>query len=145
MASPRAGPPSGTKPNKGHLPEEQRSKASSTMMDQVNFEATRPVPADPAVALAEALGQLPKVAPPSKPKAAPTATVETLAQEHGLKLGEQNELTIRRIKRGKSYSFIRANGSVIRQAGTIRRLNRMAMPPAYRDVRYSLDPDSHLQ
>jgi DNA topoisomerase-1 len=115
------------------------------MMDQVNFEATRPVPADPAVALAEALGQLPKATPPSKPKASPTATVETLAQEHGLKLGEQNELTIRRIKRGKGYSFIRANGSVIRQAGTIRRLNRMAMPPAYRDVRYSPDPDSHLQ
>ena len=30
------------------------------MTDQVNFEATRPGSADPAVALAEALGQLPK-------------------------------------------------------------------------------------
>ena len=30
------------------------------MMDQQSFEATRPVSADPAVALAEALGQLPK-------------------------------------------------------------------------------------
>ena len=36
------------------------------MMDQVNFEATRPVSADPAVALAEMLGQLPK--PVEKPK-----------------------------------------------------------------------------
>jgi DNA topoisomerase-1 len=114
------------------------------MMDQVNFEATRPVSADPAVALAEMLGQLPKPVEKPKPVVAKT-TVEELAGELGLKLGDQNALTIRRIKRGKSYSFIRANGSQIRHAGTIRRLHRMAMPPAYREVRYSPDPDSHLQ
>jgi DNA topoisomerase I len=114
------------------------------MMDQVNFEATRPVSADPAVALAEALGQLPK-APPPKRETAPPVTVEALAQGLGLKLGEQAELTIRRIKRGKGYSFIRANGTAIRHTGTIRRLHRMAVPPAYRDVRYSPDPNSHLQ
>jgi DNA topoisomerase I len=115
------------------------------MMDQVNFEATRPVSADPAVALAEALGQLPQVAPSPKPKSMPTVSVEALAQELGLTLGEQNELTIRRIKRGKTYSFIRANGTAIRHAGTIRRLNAMAVPPAYQQVRYSPDPNSHLQ
>ena len=38
------------------------------MTDQQNYEATRPVSADPAVALAEALGQLPD-APLSKPPA----------------------------------------------------------------------------
>jgi len=128
------------------------------MTDQQNFEATRPVSADPAVALAEALGQLPKEQPnepvktPGKSRAASPkakfdapATVESLAQGHGLKLGDQTGLTIRRIKRGKGYSFIRANGTPIRQAGTIKRLNSMAVPPAYRDVRYSADPTSHLQ
>ena len=124
------------------------------MMDQQNFEATRPVSADPAVALAEALGQLPKAVPslkaPSRipaPKARieTRATVETLAQGHGLKLGDQNGLTIRRIKRGKGYSFIRANGTPIRHAGTIKRLHSMAVPPAYREVRYSADPASHLR
>src|SRR5262245_32168683 len=88
------------------------------------------------------LGQLPKAAA-EKPK--PKTSVAELAEHHGLKLGDQNALTIRRIKRGKGYSFIRANGSQIRHAGTIRRLNRMAVPPAYRDVRYSPDPNSHLQ
>jgi DNA topoisomerase-1 len=115
------------------------------MTDQQNFEAPRPVSADPAVALAEMLGQL-RVQPAEAPK--PTAvktSVEELAADHGLSLGDQNQLTIRRIKRGKGYSFVRANGTAIRQAGTIRRLNRMAMPPAYRDVRYSPDPNSHLQ
>src|SRR6185312_1314430 len=113
------------------------------MMDQQNFEATRPVSADPAVALAKALGQWPK-APAVAPKQA-RASVESLAQELGLKLGDQNELTIRRIKRGKGYSFVRANGRPIHHAGTIRRLNSMAVPPAYAEVRYSPDPTSHLQ
>src|SRR3981189_2029063 len=99
------------------------------MMDQQNFEAPRPVSADPALA----------VAPP------PPTSVESLAQELGLKLGDQNELTIRRIKRGKSYSFIRATGTPIRHAGTLRRLHSMAVPPAYQHVRYAPDPTSHLQ
>jgi DNA topoisomerase-1 len=114
------------------------------MMDQQNFEAPRPVSADPAVALAEALGQLPK-APVAKTKLVNGTSVESLAQELGLKLGDQNELTIRRVKRGKNYSFVRANGTPIRHVGTIKRLNSMAVPPAYEEVRYSPDPNSHLQ
>src|SRR6195952_5306341 len=112
------------------------------MMDQQNFEAPRPVSADPAVALAEALGQLPK-APATK--TVNGTSVESLAQELGLTLGDQNELTIRRIKRGKNYSFVRANGTPIRHVGTIKRLKSMAVPPAYEEVRYSPDPASHLQ
>jgi len=118
------------------------------MMDQQSFEATRPVSADPAVALAEALGQLPKPtlkSPAAKSHIVAKTSVEDLAQELGLKLGDQNGLTIRRVKRGKGYSFHRANGTQIRHAGTIRRLHSMAVPPAYRDVRYSADPSSHLQ
>ena len=104
------------------------------MTDQQNLEASRPVSADPAVALAEALGQSPTEAPKAsaakasaakasaaKPAIAGKTSVEELAGEHGLKLGDQNELTIRRIKRGKSYSFVRANGTAIRHAGTVRR------------------------
>ncbi len=115
------------------------------MTDQQNFEAPRPVSADPAVALAEMLGQLP-AQPVEAPKPVVVKTsVEELAADHGLSLGDQNQLTIRRIKRGKGYSFVRANGTQIRHAGTIRRLHGMAMPPAYREVRYSPDPNSHLQ
>src|ERR1700735_3856026 len=125
------------------------------MMDQQNFEATRPASADPAVALAQALGQLPKAPPPQAPLAKTSASarpgiaaktsVEALARDLGLTLGDQNELTTRRIKRGKNYSFVRANGTPIRHVGTIRRLNRMAVPPAYQQVRYAPDPASHLQ
>jgi DNA topoisomerase-1 len=112
------------------------------MMDQQNLEPARPASADPSLALAEALGQMPQ-APAAKP--APGASVEALARDHGLNLGELNQLTIRRIKRGKNYSFVRANGKPIRHSATIRRLHRMAVPPAYAEVRYSPDPNSHLQ
>ena len=115
------------------------------MMDQQNFEAARPASADPAEALAQALKQTLKVTPKAAPSAQPKTSVEALAHELGLKLGDQNELTIRRIKRGKSYSFVRANGTPIRHTGTIKRLNRMAVPPAYQGVRYAPDPASHLQ
>src|SRR5579871_6637351 len=114
------------------------------MMDQQNFEGVRPAATDPAVALAKALGQWPAV-PVQKPDLAGKTSIEELARELGLKLGGQNDLPIRRIKRGKSYSFIRANGTRIKHVGTIRRLNRMAVPPAYREVRYAVDPNSHLQ
>src|SRR3984957_10278841 len=144
MASPGRKPPAGTKEQVPALAGCHRSKASKVMMDQQNLEAARPDSADPAVALAEALGQLPKN-PTAKPNLAGKTSVEALATELGLKLGDQNELTIRRIKRGKNYSFVRANGTAIRHVGTIRRLNSMAVPPAYQQVRYSPDPTSHLQ
>jgi DNA topoisomerase-1 len=111
-----------------HLKQASQSEAHKAMMDQQNFEAVRPVSADSVVGTV----------------AAPTS-VEALARELGLKLGDQNELTIRRLKRGKSYSFVRANGTPIKHAGTIKRLNAMAMPPAYIEVRYAPDPTSHLQ
>jgi DNA topoisomerase-1 len=149
MASPDPGGQAGTKTNQPALNPDIRSKASKVMMDQQNYEAARPVSADPSVALAEALGQLPKTPAAATPAAAPDSAVKTsveeLAKELGLKLGDQNELTIRRIKRGKNYSFVRANGTAIRHTGTIRRLHSMAVPPAYAEVRYAPDPSSHLQ
>ncbi len=99
------------------------------MMDQQNFEPTRPVSADSEVAAV----------------AVQSGSVESLAKDLGLTLGEQHELTIRRIRRGKGYSFIRADGKAIRHPGTIKRLNAMAVPPAYEHVRYAADPTSHLQ
>src|SRR5277367_5985769 len=144
MASPGPTLRAGTKRRHPALRIEHSGETFNDMMDQQNFEAARPVSADPAVALAESLGQLPGV-PAAKPNIAAKTSVESMAHELGLKLGDQNELTIRRIKRGKSYSFVRANGTAIRHAGTIRRLNAMAVPPAYIQVRYSPDPNSHLQ
>ena len=101
-------------------------------MDQQSFEATRPVSADPAVALAEALGQLPKEN--AKAKGPVKTSIEDLAGELGLTLGDQTGLSIRRVKRGKGYSFHRANAprAVCRPSP----LHPFGAP-SYRDVRYS--------
>src|SRR5262245_47212641 len=142
MATPGPDSPSGNRATQRALPENRRSKAHTVMLDQQNLAATRPASADPSLPLARALGQWP-LAP--KPQLGAKTSVEDLARELGLRLGDQSALTIRRIRRGKSYSFVRANGSRVRDARTIRRLHAMAVPPAYRDVRYSADPTSHLQ
>jgi DNA topoisomerase I len=78
----------------------------------------------------------------TRPKA---SAVGILARKLGLKLGDQSELTIRRIKRGKGYSFVRENGKPVRDATMIARLNALAVPPAYENVRYATDPALHLQ
>jgi DNA topoisomerase-1 len=127
------------------------------MMDQQNFEAkleARGAGRDLAATFSPPDPRRTKARLPLKGKSAlrtaadqraARLSVERLARQLGLTLGDQNELTIRRIKRGKSYSFIRANGTQIRHAGTIRRLNSMAVPPAYAEVRYATDPTFHLQ
>lgn len=68
-----------------------------------------------------------------------------LARKLGLKLGQQDELGIRRVKRGKGYSFVAESGKPIRSPAIIKRLNALAVPPAYTDVRYASDSSLHLQ
>jgi len=63
----------------------------------------------------------------------------------GLRLESRSNLSIRRIKRGEGYSFVRRNGRVVRDAATMRRLKALAMPPAYEEVRYAQDAEAHLQ
>lgn len=72
-------------------------------------------------------------------------SVEGLAKKLGLTLGAPNQLTIRRVRRGRGYSFVRPNGTLIRHAHMVRRFNKLAVPPAYRDVLYAADPSLHLQ
>jgi DNA topoisomerase-1 len=68
-----------------------------------------------------------------------------LTRKHGLRLGGHSELTIRRLKRGKGFAFMRGNGRAIRDSSTLTRLKSLAVPPAYEEVRYAEDPDAHLQ
>jgi DNA topoisomerase-1 len=59
MAKPGPDGPPEPSHNKRHYRKEheQAEQATTTMTDQQNYEATRPVSADPAVALAEALAR----------------------------------------------------------------------------------------
>ena len=91
------------------------------------------------------LREAPGIVAPEAPAPCDPSSVGRLAKKLGLRIGDQTEFDIRRVKRGKGFSFIRANGKAVRDAATIKRFNAMAVPPAYVDVRYASDPASHLQ
>jgi DNA topoisomerase-1 len=70
--------------------------------------------------------------------------IESLAKEQGLKIVDVSQLTIRRIRCGKGFSYRNGTGCV-RDAGELARLKSLAVPPAYDDVRYAANPSAHLQ
>lgn len=106
-------------------PSEGPAKA---MTDQQNFEISTPSRRRSRVS-----GQV----SPSR--------VARLARKLGLRLGHQDELTIRRVKRGKGFGFVADSGKAIRKPAVVRRLNALAVPPAYVEVRYAGDETMHLQ
>jgi DNA topoisomerase-1 len=74
-----------------------------------------------------------------------SASIVKLTKKLGLTLCHQSELSIRRIKRGTGFSFVTREGRTIRQKSVVARLNALAVPPAYIEVRYSSDAMTHLQ
>jgi len=68
-----------------------------------------------------------------------------LMRRLGLVEGTREGLAITRRKRGEGWSFIGPSGKPIAAKAVIDRLNALAMPPAYSDVRYAADPKAHLQ
>ena len=52
---------------------------------------------------------------------------------------------IRRIGSGKSFRYLDRHGHQVRNPEILRRIKRLAIPPAWRDVWISPDPDGHLQ
>jgi DNA topoisomerase-1 len=72
-------------------------------------------------------------------------TARRAAQKAGLTLVSRDELTLRRRKQGRAFGYVDARGCAIARGPVLRRLKRLAMPPAYEDVRYAADPRAHLQ
>jgi hypothetical protein len=56
-----------------------------------------------------------------------------------------DHLKIRRLRRGSGFAYVRTNGRQIRESTTIRRLERLAVPPAYSDTRFAISPRAHIQ
>ncbi|MEA2990004.1 MAG: topoisomerase [Alphaproteobacteria bacterium] len=72
-------------------------------------------------------------------------TPEAVAERLGLRHVDSGDLSIRRRRCGRGWRYTGADQRAIRDAATIRRLNRLAVPPAYREVLYASDPAAHLQ
>jgi DNA topoisomerase I len=68
-----------------------------------------------------------------------------LARRLGLRRIAVDALTIRRVRRGRGFSYLDADGARIRDRRVTRRLAKLAVPPAYQDVLYARDASAHLQ
>ena len=75
---------------------------------------------------------------------APPSTI-ALAKRLGLRHVTTDALSIRRRRCGRGWIYIGVNDRVIRDPATVRRLARLAVPPAYHDVLYAQDARAHLQ
>jgi DNA topoisomerase-1 len=73
------------------------------------------------------------------------AAAATMATRLGLHYVTSDSLTIRRRRQGKGWSYLSPAGRVIRDPKVVRRLSRLAVPPAYEAVRYAEDSRAHLQ
>ena len=73
------------------------------------------------------------------------SAVARLAEEKGLVIVSPEALTLRRQRRGKGFAFMTESGAVLRDASEIKRLKALTVPPAYINVRFSVDAASHLQ
>lgn len=54
-------------------------------------------------------------------------------------------LTLRRAQRGRSFTYLDADGNRVTDAQTIERLRGLGIPPAWREVRIAADPKAHIQ
>lgn len=80
-----------------------------------------------------------------RPPSRATAGGPARSRLGGLRLESRANLSIRRIERGGRFRFVRSDGRAVRDAGTLRRLKALAMPPAYEEVRYAHNAEAHLQ
>jgi DNA topoisomerase I len=75
----------------------------------------------------------------------PDPKLRALARRLGLRYVTTDALSIRRRRSGRGWCYLGVGQRVIRDPAMVRRLARLAVPPAYRDVLYAKDPTAHLQ
>jgi DNA topoisomerase-1 len=73
------------------------------------------------------------------------ADTHALIKQAGLHHVAAGALSIRRRRCGRGWTYIGPDNLRIQDVATLRRLSRLAVPPAYEDVLYAEDPAAHLQ
>ena len=77
--------------------------------------------------------------------AVPAADVIEAAQDAGLRYTSDDRPGIKRVRAGRGFRYVDADGKVIRDAADLRRIKRLAVPPAWTSVWICGDPRGHLQ
>jgi DNA topoisomerase-1 len=71
--------------------------------------------------------------------------IARLSAAAGLTLVTPGDLTIERRRAGDGFAYVRKNGKFVTDKSTKRRLDRLAVPPAYVNVFCAADPKAHIQ
>ena len=71
--------------------------------------------------------------------------IARLSAAAGLRLVTPGDLVIERRRDGEAFVYVRKSGKPIADKATTRRLDRLAVPPAYVNVFYAADPKAHIQ
>jgi DNA topoisomerase-1 len=77
--------------------------------------------------------------------AASKRTAVKAARRAGLRYVSDLAPGIRRVRSGRGFIYRRPRGGAVRDAPTLARIRKLAIPPAYTDVWISSDPRGHLQ
>lgn len=75
----------------------------------------------------------------------PAAAAREDAREAGLRYVEDRQPGVRREATPRGFVFRRPDGTLARDAATLRRIQALAIPPAWSDVWICADPRGHLQ
>lgn len=67
------------------------------------------------------------------------------ADSAGLHYVQPDSLPLRRLKKGKGFCFVDAHSKAVADRALKTRLMKLAVPPAWEDVRLARDPKSHIQ
>jgi DNA topoisomerase-1 len=67
------------------------------------------------------------------------------AQEAGLRYASDDRPGIQRVRAGSGFRYVGPDGKAIRDAAELRRIKKLAVPPAWTDVWICTDPRGHLQ
>ena len=68
-----------------------------------------------------------------------------MAERVSLVYVSDEEPGIRRRRSGTGFSYVGLGGKTIRDSRIIKRINALAIPPAWTDVWISADPDGHIK
>ena len=67
------------------------------------------------------------------------------ARHAGLRYSSDSEPGIRRLRKGKGFSYVGPDGNIIRDRETLARIKSLAVPPAWTDVWICRWPNGHIQ
>jgi DNA topoisomerase-1 len=83
--------------------------------------------------------------PDSVEEAAPSAPVAAVLASAGLRYTLDHEPGLARRGSAPAFSYVDARGRTVRDAATLNRIRRLAIPPAWTDVWICADGEGHLQ